>query len=113
MELIAGDTFGDPEQAIALAKALIARQVVFVAGPATSEAAIAAAPVLEEAKIIAISPSASNPKLTESGWRNVFRVFGRDDRQGGVAAAYLGRPLGRPADRHPRRRHRLWPRPGG
>jgi branched-chain amino acid transport system substrate-binding protein len=89
VELIAGDTFGDPEQAIALAKALIARQVVFVAGPAASEAAIAAAPVLEEAKIIAISPSASNPKLTESGWRNVFRVFGRDDRQGGVAAAYL------------------------
>jgi branched-chain amino acid transport system substrate-binding protein len=89
VELLAGDTFGDPEQAIALAKALIARQVVFVAGPGTSGAAIAAAPVLEEAKIIAISPSASNPKLTESGWRNVFRVFGRDDRQGGVAAAYL------------------------
>lgn len=36
-----------------------------------------------------ISPSSTNPKLTEEGGANVFRVCGRDDQQGGVAGDYL------------------------
>ena len=41
-----------------------------------------------------IAPSASNPALTESGWRHVFRAFGRDDLQGRIAAEYLAREHG-------------------
>ena len=36
-----------------------------------------------------ISPSSTNPKLTEEGGPNVFRVCGRDDLQGTVAGDYL------------------------
>src|SRR3712207_4206057 len=33
--------------------------------------------------------ASTNPKLTEEGRANVFRVCGRDDQQGKVAGAYL------------------------
>ncbi len=36
-----------------------------------------------------ISPASTNPKLTEMGLDNVFRVVGRDDEQGVVAGDYL------------------------
>ncbi|MDA0225507.1 MAG: branched-chain amino acid ABC transporter substrate-binding protein, partial [Proteobacteria bacterium] len=35
------------------------------------------------------SGSATNPKLTEQGFKNVFRVVGRDDQQGPAVASYL------------------------
>jgi branched-chain amino acid transport system substrate-binding protein len=36
-----------------------------------------------------ITGSATNPKLTEQGFKNVFRVVGRDDQQGPAIANYL------------------------
>ena len=36
-----------------------------------------------------ISPGSTNPKLTDDGGANVFRVCGRDDVQGTVAGSYL------------------------
>ena len=35
-----------------------------------------------------ISPASTNPKLTEQGFANVFRVCGRDDAQGAFGADY-------------------------
>jgi branched-chain amino acid transport system substrate-binding protein len=89
VELKMGDDNSDPEQAVALAKKLVSDGVVFVAGHSASEASVAAAPIYEQAGIVMISPSSSNPRLTDEGWSNVFRVFGRDDRQGALAASYL------------------------
>jgi branched-chain amino acid transport system substrate-binding protein len=91
LALITVDVHDDPEQAVAAAHKLVSDGVVFVEGPNASEAAIATAPIFEEAGVIMILGSASNPRVTESGWRNVFRVFGRDDRQGAVAADYLAK----------------------
>src|SRR3546814_11723231 len=39
--------------------------------------------------MIQMSPASTNPKLTESGKKNVFRTCGRDDQQGQVAGAFL------------------------
>jgi ABC-type branched-subunit amino acid transport system substrate-binding protein len=36
-----------------------------------------------------IAPSSVNSKLTDEGGPNVFRVCGRDDRQGTKVAGYL------------------------
>ncbi len=36
-----------------------------------------------------ISPASTNPKVTDEGGRNVFRVIGRDDQQGTIAGDYL------------------------
>src|SRR6478736_7722685 len=40
-----------------------------------------------------VTPSATNPKITEKGMWNVFRTCGRDDQQGAVAADYIAKTL--------------------
>ena len=40
-----------------------------------------------------ISGSATNPKLTEQGFKVVFRTVGRDDQQGPAIAAYIANEL--------------------
>jgi branched-chain amino acid transport system substrate-binding protein len=39
--------------------------------------------------MLQISPGSTNPRLTEQGFANVFRVCGRDDVQGAFAADYV------------------------
>lgn len=95
LELIVGDDAQDPEQAVAVARKLVADNVVFVAGHRSSDASIAAAPIYADAGILQISPSSTNPRLTQQGWRNVFRVCGRDDQQGVVAGEYLAAQWGK------------------
>jgi branched-chain amino acid transport system substrate-binding protein len=89
VELISGDDFCDADQAVALARKLASDGVVFVVGHWCSHASIAAAQVYENAKILMISPSSASAKLTDEGGPNVFRVYGRDDRQGAMVADYL------------------------
>jgi branched-chain amino acid transport system substrate-binding protein len=83
------DDFCDADQALAAAKKLVAEEVAFVAGHLCSGAAIPASEVYEEAGILMISPTATNPALTEQGFANVFRMSGRDTLQGTMAAEYL------------------------
>src|SRR4029078_1060957 len=40
-----------------------------------------------------ISGSATNPKLTEQGFKTIFRTVGRDDQQGPAVAAYIANEL--------------------
>ena len=44
--------------------------------------------------MLQISPASTNPKLTEEGGDNVFRVCGRDDQQGIVAGDFLADMFG-------------------
>jgi branched-chain amino acid transport system substrate-binding protein len=89
VELIVGDDFCDPEQAVALARKLASDGVTFVAGHWCSHSSIPASKVYEEAEILMIAPGAISSKLTDEGGPNVFRVCGRDDRQGTKVADYL------------------------
>jgi branched-chain amino acid transport system substrate-binding protein len=89
VRIILGDDGCNAEQAVALANKFVSDGVVFVAGHLCSEASIPASQVYAGAGILMISPISTNPKLTEQGLRNVFRVVGRDDQQGLVAASYL------------------------
>ncbi|MGX9177554.1 branched-chain amino acid ABC transporter substrate-binding protein [Mesorhizobium sp. BHbdii] len=89
VRLITVDDFCDPEQAVAAAQKLVADGVVFVVGHYCSGASIPASKVYEAAGILQISPSSTNPMLTEQGRANVFRVCSRDDAQGFEAGNYL------------------------
>jgi branched-chain amino acid transport system substrate-binding protein len=60
-----------------------------VVGHLNSGTSIPASPVYNQAGIPVISGSATNPKLTEQGYKNQFRVVGRDDQQGPAIASYL------------------------
>jgi branched-chain amino acid transport system substrate-binding protein len=89
VEIVIGDDFCDPEQAVAVADKLVSHGVVFVVGHFCSHSSIAAAKVYEAAGILQIAPGSASAKLTEEGGPNVFRVCGRDDRQGAMVGDYL------------------------
>jgi branched-chain amino acid transport system substrate-binding protein len=88
VELLPVDDYCDPEQAIAAAHKLAAAHVAAVIGHLCSGAAIPASKIYEQAGILLIS-GATNPKLTDQGFRTVFRITGRDTLQGTMAADHL------------------------
>jgi branched-chain amino acid transport system substrate-binding protein len=94
VQLISVDDACDEEQAVVAARKLISDHVAFVVGHVCSGAAIAAAPVYEAAGVLVISASATNPRLTEEGHANMFRVVGRDDQQGILGGDYLAEHWG-------------------
>lgn len=87
--LTVGDDACDPKQAVAVANQMVSKGVVFMAGHFCSGSSIPASKVYEEEGIIQISPASTNPKLTDEGGPNVYRVCGRDDQQGQVAGKLL------------------------
>jgi branched-chain amino acid transport system substrate-binding protein len=88
------DDYCDPDQALAAAHKLVAEGVPFVVGHQCSGAAIRASLIYEDAGIVLISPSATNPRLTERGLRFTFRTCGRDDLQGAMVADHLAEEWG-------------------
>jgi branched-chain amino acid transport system substrate-binding protein len=87
--VISVDDACEPRQAKAVARQLVSEGVVFVVGHVCSACSLAAIKIYEEAGIIMISPASTNPKVTDEGGDNVFRVIGRDDQQGTIAGDYL------------------------
>jgi len=84
-----GDDACDPKQAVAVANQMVQKGAVLIDGHWCSGSSIPASKVYEEEGVLMISPGSTNPKLTEEGGDNVFRVCGRDDQQGSVAAKFL------------------------
>jgi branched-chain amino acid transport system substrate-binding protein len=89
VRLIFGDDDCNGEQAVAVAKKLVQEKTAFVVGHYCSGASIPASEIYEKAGVVMISPSSTNPQLTDQGRKNVFRVCGRDDVQGQIAGHYL------------------------
>jgi branched-chain amino acid transport system substrate-binding protein len=89
IDVVVGDDFCDPDQAVAAANKLAGDGVVLVVGHWCSHSSIAASTVYEEARILMITPGSASAKLTDEGGPNVFRVYGRDDRQGAMVGDYL------------------------
>jgi branched-chain amino acid transport system substrate-binding protein len=94
IEIITADDYCDGEQAVAAGNKLVSAGVVAVFGHQCSGAAIPASKIYASAGILMISQGATNPKLTEQGFRNVFRVVGRDDLQGRIAGDLLAERWG-------------------
>ncbi len=63
--------------------------VQFVAGHFCSGSSIPARDVYAEEGVLQMSPASTNPRFTDEGKWNTFRVCGRDDQQGMVAGAYI------------------------
>jgi branched-chain amino acid transport system substrate-binding protein len=90
-ELVAHDDQADPKVGTTVAQKLVDAKVAGVVGHLNSGVTIPASAIYNAANppIPMITGSATNPKLTEQGFRNVFRVVGRDDQQGPAIASYL------------------------
>ena len=79
----------DAKQAEAAARQLISERVVAVIGHICSAASIAAQRLYDESGIVMITPGSTNPRVTDQGSPNTFRVIGRDDQQGATAGDFL------------------------
>lgn len=88
-----GDDVSDPKQGVSVANKFVGDGVKWVVGHFNSGVTMPASEVYAENGILAITPSATNPKITERGLWNVFRTCGRDDQQGEVAANYIAKNL--------------------
>jgi len=89
IETISLDDEGDPQKANTVAHNLVDDGVVAVLGHLNSSCTIPASKVYNEGKIIQITPGSTNPTYTEQGFPYAFRICGRDDQQGPVAATYM------------------------
>ena len=87
--LVAEDDQADPKVGTTVAQKLVDQKVAGVVGHLNSGTSIPASPIYNGAGIPVISGSATNPKLTEQGFKTQFRVVGRDDQQGPAIASYL------------------------
>jgi len=94
VKLIKYDTQGDPTQATNQAKKAITDKVVGVVGPAFSGESKTAVPILDEAGIPNVSPSATAVSLAQNGWKTWHRVLANDDVQGPGAADFLAKTVG-------------------
>lgn len=89
IKLEMADDACDPKQAVSAAGQMVSRGVKFVAGHYCSGSAIPSSKVFKEENIVMISPGATNPKLTDEGGESIFRICGRDDKQGEVVAKVI------------------------
>ena len=89
------DSQGSGDQAPPLAQQVAGDEsVIAMVGPAFSGESQASGPILDEAGLPFITPSATTPSLSEQGWTHFFRTVGSDKDQGPVAAQFISEELG-------------------
>jgi len=86
--LVSEDDKGDPDQALLVARKFM-DDVDVVIGHYNSNCTLAAEPLYDKRKVLVITPSSTNPEVTDKGYLTVFRVCGRDDQQGKSAAEFV------------------------
>jgi branched-chain amino acid transport system substrate-binding protein len=91
IELSFGDDKSNPSEGIKIANKFSSENIKFVVGHYNSGVSIPASEIYAENNILMMSPSSTNPQLTERGLWNSFRTCGRDDMQGIVAAEYIAK----------------------
>ncbi len=93
IELVFGDDVSDPKQGVSVANKFVGDGVKFVIGHFNSGVTMPASIVYAENGILMMTPSATNPQITERKLWNVFRTCGRDDQQGSVAGKYVAEKM--------------------
>jgi len=93
-ELVAEDDEANPTKATTVAQKLVDAKVAAVIGHFNSGASIPASKIYSDAGIPQISPSSTNPKYTEQGFKTTFRVVAHDGQQGPTLARFAAKTLG-------------------
>jgi branched-chain amino acid transport system substrate-binding protein len=93
IELLVEDDQYKPEEAANAAKKLIERdKVVALIAEVTSSVTLVVAPIAQQSKIVLLTPTATNPKVTQVG-DYIFRACFIDDFQGEVMANFVYKNL--------------------
>lgn len=90
IELIKGDDACEPKQAVAVANRFVDQdKVQAVVGHFCSSSTIPASEIYNDAGILTVTPSSTNPIVTDRGFETMFRTCGRDDQQAVVAGSFI------------------------
>jgi branched-chain amino acid transport system substrate-binding protein len=93
IELVTEDDQSKPGECATVVRKLIGEdKVVGLLGDATSSATLEGAPIAQNSKVPMITPTATNPKITEVG-DYIFRVCFLDEFQGRVLARFAREKL--------------------
>jgi branched-chain amino acid transport system substrate-binding protein len=92
-ELVAEDDAADPKQGTAAAQKLCDAKVNGVVGHLNSGTTIPASKIYSDCGIPMITPSATNPKLTQNGYKNVYRLLANDNALGAGLANHAAKTL--------------------
>ena len=82
IEIEQGDDVSDPKQGVSVANKFVGDGVHFLVGHFNSGVTIPASEVYADNGVLFITPSATNPKVTDRKLWDAFRTCGRDDQQG-------------------------------
>jgi len=93
LELVAEDDKADPKEGTLAAQKIVDSGAVAIVGHLNSGTTIPASKIYADANVTQISPSATNPKYTEQGFKTAFRVVANDNQQGAVLANYAADQL--------------------
>lgn len=93
-ELVGEDDQADPKTGTVVAQKLVDAKVAGVVGHLNSGTTIPASAIYNQAGLPQISPSATNPKYTQQGYKTAFRVMANDVQQGSVIGTYAVKGLG-------------------
>ncbi|MGC5246459.1 branched-chain amino acid ABC transporter substrate-binding protein [Gordonia sp. DT219] len=90
------DTEGAPQKATQVAPQIVNdSSIVGLIGPAFSGETKATGGIFNQAGLVSVTASATNPTLTNNGWKTFFRGLANDDVQGPSVANYLTKKLGK------------------
>lgn len=82
------DDQADPRIGVQAAQKLVDDKVAFVVGHFNSGTTIPASPIYAKAGIPMITPSATNPVITQSGFKTIYRIIATDAQNAGNAGVY-------------------------
>ncbi len=92
-KLLSEDDAADPKQGTAAAQKLVDAKVHGVVGHLNSGTTIPASKIYFDAGIPQITPSATNPKYTQQGFKTAFRLLANDNALGAAMADYATKNL--------------------
>ncbi len=89
IELVTADDACQPTVAASAADRLIKEKVVAVIGHPCTSTALSASKIYADANMLFITPDSSDTKVTEQGFKSIFRTCGRSDNQSAAAANFI------------------------
>jgi len=93
IEIVQGDSRGDPKESALAAQKLVNSGVIAAIGSYSSTCTEPASDIFNEAGILQITPSSTATPLTQKGYERFFRTCFLDDRQGLFAAEFIANEL--------------------
>lgn len=79
LEFVVGDDIANPNQASILAQKLSDNdEILFILGHVNSGCSLSALPIYEKVGLPIISPTNTNPTITDMGYKNYFRIIASD-----------------------------------